>query len=202
MSAMRAGKRLLFPSIRLKAKSSLSWKTAPSAAAPMSYKSRSIATAACGLGRKGSELLALIFCVIVPVAVGAQSPPRYQALLQNGQRIQGKTLTDWHEPQRIPRIDSQALLDLGNSARWLRDRTQPLADAPGACLEMHSGDCFPANVLEARSGLDAKADPLPAHLIAEPRVTLEPPKDRPLPRVRIDASYVRRIVWQRRRKLD
>lgn len=116
--------------------------------------------------------------------------------------MQGKALADWHEAQRIPRIDGQAVLEPGNPARWLRDRSLPLLDAPAACLEMHSGDCLPAHVLEARTGLEARSDPLPAHLIAEPRVPLDPPKDRPLPRLRIDASYVRRIVWQRRRKLD
>lgn len=154
------------------------------------------------LGRKGSNYLAVFICLLIPVVAFAQAPPHYQALLQNGQRVQGKALTDWHEPQRIPRIDSQPVLDPGNPARWLRDRTHPLPDAPAACIEMHSGDCLPANVLEARSGLETKSDPLPAHLIAEPRIALEPPKDRPLPRLRIDASYVRRIVWQRRRKLD
>lgn len=27
-----------------------------------------------------------------------QNNQRYQAVLQNGQRLQGKALTDWHEP--------------------------------------------------------------------------------------------------------
>ncbi|WP_254513471.1 PDZ domain-containing protein [Anatilimnocola floriformis] len=132
----------------------------------------------------------------------AQSPPRYQALLQNGQRVQGKTLTDWHEAQRTPRLDNQSLLEAGNPARWLRDRTQPLSEAPPACVEMHTGDCLPGMVSEARSGQESKFDPQPPHLIVEPRCTLEPPRERPVSQLRVDTSYVRRIVWQRRRKLE
>ncbi|WP_145087627.1 PDZ domain-containing protein [Anatilimnocola aggregata] len=132
----------------------------------------------------------------------AQATPRYQGLLQNGQRVQGKALADWHEPQRVPRLDGQPLLDAGNPARWLRDRSQPLAEVPAACVEMHTGDCLPGNTLLAQTGLESKDEPWPAHLVVEPRVHLEPTKERPVPRLRVETSYVRRIIWQRRRKLD
>jgi S1-C subfamily serine protease len=203
MFAMRAGKKLLYPSIRLRVTSSRLLKTAPSAAAPMSCRCKSKVMEVRGRGLKGSErfLAMLLFLGICSVA-SAQNNHRYQAVLQNGQRLQGKTLTDWHEPQRIPRLDNQPLLEPGNPARWLRDRTLPLGEAPSACIELHTGDCLPGNVIEARTGLESKSDPAPAHLIVEPRCTLEPPKDRPVSRLRVDTSYVRRIVWQRRRKLD
>src|SRR5690349_19401322 len=106
MFAMRAGKKLSFPSIRLKETNSRSSKTAPSAADPTSCKFTSTATAACGPGRSVSSLVAtlakawgiLLLGLISPCGVQAQSIPRYQALLQNGQRLQGKALSDWHEP--------------------------------------------------------------------------------------------------------
>jgi len=143
----------------------------------------------------------LSWCVLGSSAA-AQQAPRYQALLQNGQRVQGKSLSDWHEPQRIPRLDGQPLLEPGNPARWLRDRSQPLPEVPTACIELHTGDCLPGNALSANTGLEAKDEPLPAHLVVEPRVTFEPTKERPVPRIRVATSYVRRIIWQRRRKLD
>jgi S1-C subfamily serine protease len=132
----------------------------------------------------------------------AQSIAPYQALLQNGQRVQGKALSDWHEPQRVPRLDGQALLEPGNPARWIRHRGLPLGELPAACVELHTGDCLPGNALLALTGAESPYDPRPAHLVVEPRIALEPTKERPVPRIRVDTSYVRRIVWQRRRKLD
>lgn len=202
MFAMRAGKKSSFPSIRLRGKSSRSSKTVPSAAGLMSCNFKSTATAACGRGRNVSKFLIALVCFCSSAVASAQSIPRYQALLQNGQRLQGKALSDWHEPNRVPRLDNQALLDPGNPARWLRDRTQPLSEAPPICVELHTGDCLPGLVTEARSGQESKFDPQPPHLVVEPRCTLEPPKDRPVSRLRVDTSYVRRIVWQRRRKLE
>lgn len=156
-----------------------------------------------GPGLKASNVCSVVLIWLAFCASGdAQNNQRYQAVLQNGQRLQGKALTDWHEPQRIPRLDNQPLLDPGNPARWLRDRSLPLGETPPACVELHTGDCLPGHVSEARTGLESKSDPAPAHLIVEPRCTLEPPKDRPVSRLRVDTSYVRRIVWQRRRKLD
>jgi hypothetical protein len=221
MFAMRAERRLSFPSIRPRGTNNRSSKTVLFVAALMSYKFRSILMALCELGRKPNEVnppagasvrrplaggwvtaAAIVVCLLFSQAVQAEPLARYQAVLQNGQRVQGKSLSDWHEPHRVPRIDSQAILEPGNPARWLRDRTHPLPDTPPVFIEMHTGDCLPALVLEARSGLESKFDPLPAHVIAEPRITLEPPKDRPVRRVRVDVSYIRRIVWQRRRKLE
>ncbi len=206
MFAMRAEKRSSFLWMRRKGASNRSSKIAPSAAGPMSCKSISKAMVRCSLGRKVSSglqrLLLLISALTMSSTAWAQSTPRYQALLQNGQRLQGKLLTDWHEPLRVPRLDNQPLLDPANPVRWLRDRSLPQGDSPAACVELHTGDCLPGNVLDARTGLESKFDPLPAHLIVEPRIALEPTKERPVPRLRVDASYVRRIVWQRRRKLD
>ena len=205
MFAMRAGKKSSFPSIRLRGASSRSSKIAPSVVVPTSCKSPSKATAVCGLGRSVSNFAALLGACCALFLIGsanAQSIPRYQALLQNGQRVQGKLLTDWHEPQRIPRLDNQGLLEPGNPARWLRDRTQPLGEAPPACVELHTGDCLPGLVTEARGGQESKYDPQPPHLVVEPRCTLEPPRERPVSQLRVDTSYVRRIVWQRRRKLE
>ncbi len=203
MFAMRAGKKSLYPLIRLRGTSSRLSKTARSVAARMSCRSKLKAMAACELGPKVNKVAfsLLILCAVSSLAT-AQNNQRYQAVLQNGQRLQGKSLTDWHEPQRIPRLDNQALLEPGNPARWLRDRTLPLGEAPTAFLEMHTGDCLPGSVIEARAGTESKSEPAPAHLMVEPRCALEPPKDRPVSRLRVDISYVRRVVWQRRRKLE
>jgi|GEM_PF-953410 len=202
MFAMRAGKKSSFPSIRLRGLSSRTSKIAQSAAGPTSSTSTSTATAACEPGAKLNRLVIALLLIVSSTPVFAQTNPRYQALLQNGQRLQGNALADWHEPQRVPRLDNQPLLDPGNPARWLRDRTIPLSQPPPVCVELHTGDCLPGLVSAARSGQESKYDPAPPHLIVEPRCTLEPPRERPVARIRVDTNYVRRIVWQRRRKLD
>ncbi|WP_425617221.1 PDZ domain-containing protein [Anatilimnocola sp. NA78] len=167
--------------------------------------------APCALGQNQSDALVkfaavgivvVLWTLVTSTIAIAQQAPRYQALLQNGQRVQGKALADWHEPQRVPRLDGQPLLEPGNPARWLRDRSQPLPEVPTACVELHTGDCLPGNTLLAFTGLEAKDEPLPAHVLVEPRVTLEPTKERPVPRIRVATQYIRRIIWQRRRKLD
>ena len=118
-------------------------------------------------------------------------------MLQNGQRISGDKLADWHNKDALPRLDNQPLLDAGNPLKWLRDRAVPLAYAPDAFVETHTGDVLPGTVASARSGQELPFDPLPPHLIVEPAVILLPPGKPAATTIRVVTSALKRVVWQR-----
>jgi hypothetical protein len=143
-----------------------------------------------------SPALGLSLFVAAAAAWGA--PPRYSALLSNGQRIQGDKLTDWHDKNAMPRLDGQPLLEPSNAFRWVRDRSLRLAELPPAYVEFHGGDRLSGAVIGYSSGKGQPFRPLPPHLIVQSAQGFEPPENRAISEVRIALPSVRRIVWQRR----
>jgi len=119
-------------------------------------------------------------------------------MLASGQRLQGNTLTEWHDSNATPRLDGQPLMDAANPLRWLYDRSTRPAELPSAFVETFSGDRLPGRVVEYRSGQDSTFDRLPPHLLVEPSITLSPPAKPTTNTVRVALPMVRRIVWQRR----
>jgi S1-C subfamily serine protease len=143
-------------------------------------------------------LLALSFILEGLVAGARAAPPRYVAMLANGQRIEGEKLSDWHDKTAMPRLEGQPLLEPTNSLRWLRDRTLRTADLPLAYVELHGGDRMPGAIVDFRTGSELPYDPLPAHLVVQSSQTFEPPENKGVTEIRVALSSVRRIVWQRR----
>lgn len=131
-------------------------------------------------------------------ATAAERLPRYSVLLENGQRIQGDKLADWHDKNAMPRLEGQPLLEPGRAFRWLRDRSLRPAELPTAYVEMHGGDRLPGAVVEFRSGNEQPFLPLLPLLIVATTQTFQPPDNRPFSEVRVSLAGVRRIVWQRR----
>lgn len=131
-------------------------------------------------------------------ALAAGGPPRYAALLSNGQRLEGDRLSNWHDGNALPQLSGQALLAPDNPFRWLRDRSQRLADLPPAYVEFHNGDRLPGTVIDYRTGQEQSFDPRPAHFVVRVAVNFEPPENKTVVEIRVAAQWVRRIVWQRR----
>lgn len=146
----------------------------------------------------GLRLTLLLAACLLPAAGLADPPPRYSAMLANGQRLQGNALTEWHDANAKPRLEGQPLLDAGNPLRWLYDRSLRAGEQPAALVEMHSGDRLPGQVVEYRSGEESAFDPLPPHLLVRPTIELSPPAKMATDTLRIALPMVRRIVWQRR----
>jgi S1-C subfamily serine protease len=136
-------------------------------------------------------------CLAVSRA-SADPPPRYSAMLSNGQRLQGNALTEWHDSNATPRLEGQPLMDAGNPLRWFYDHSKRPAELPAAFVEMHSGDRLPGQVIDYRSGQEATYDPLPAQLIVRPSLELSPPAKAANNTIRVALPMVRRIVWQKR----
>jgi hypothetical protein len=132
------------------------------------------------------------------VAQAAERVPRYAAILTSGQRLEGSKLGDWHDERAMPRLDGKPLLEASAPLRWLRDRSQPLAELPPAYVEFTSGDRLPGIVVDYRSGLEDPYQPLPPHLVVRVALEFEPPGNRPVAEIRVLAHFVRRIVWQGR----
>ena len=142
-----------------------------------------------------------MFVAAVAAASGAERQPRYAAMLVNGQRIQGDKLHDWHDKSAQPRLDGQPLLEPSNPVRWLRDRSLRLAELPAAYVELHGGDRFPGQVIAYRTGQEEPFRAEPPHFVVRAAIKFEPPENKPVSDIRITASSVRRIVWQRRGRL-
>jgi S1-C subfamily serine protease len=141
--------------------------------------------------------------VVLAAALGAvrgadARVPRYAGLLANGQRIEGEALYDWHEEKARPRLEGQGLLDSSNPLRWLRDRSLALAEWPAALVEFQTGDRLPGMVIDAHAGHDETWHPQAAYLTVQPGLELSPPSKSTATEIRVLASFVRRIVWQRR----
>lgn len=140
-------------------------------------------------------MLAVLLCL--PAAAMA-APPRYAAMLANGQRLEGAKLSDWHDVKAMPRLDAQALMEPSNPLRWLRDRSLRLAELPQAYIEFHNGDRLPGTAIDYRTGLEERFDPAPSHLVVRAALEFAPPENKPVREIRVTTAAVRRIVWQRR----
>lgn len=132
-----------------------------------------------------------------PRRAEAEIKPRYVGMLSGGKRIEGNALFDWHDEKAQPRLDGQPLFDSAAPLSWLRDRSLPQAEPSAAFLEMHSGDRLPGTIVGVHAGATSAFDPHPTYFRVRPAVELTPPNDLPLREIRVLASQVKRIVWQR-----
>lgn len=143
--------------------------------------------------------LLLILLAALPAAVGkAQRPARFVARLQNGASIEGEVLANWHTADATPTLDGRPLGDAGNPLRWLRDRQLTAANSPEAFVELFSGDRLPGVALEYRESASGSPEQVVPHWLVRPAIAQRPPQALDEPLVRVQAPFVRRIVWQRR----
>lgn len=153
------------------------------------------------LFRSTAGLVVGISLLLAGATAHADKPPRYAALLANGERLEGNNLSQWHDRNAQPHLDGKPLLDPGKPLRWLRDRALLPGEAPRAFVEMHTGDRFPGTVIDYDPGTSFRFDTQHPHFRVQPEIELRPPSnnrrqdDSPL---RVVASFVRRIVWQKR----
>lgn len=146
----------------------------------------------------GPMWLAVCLLAVGGEAYG-QPPPRFAARLADGTRLEGEELSDWHKAELSPRLGGQALLEPNRPAMWLLDRRLSPGPPPSAFLEMFSGDLLPGEV-EAYVGDGDQA--VVQHFdywIVRPLVSLRPPRAVEAARVRVEARFVRRVVWQRQK---
>ena len=128
-------------------------------------------------------------------AIGAEA--RYVARFADGSRLEGNNLANWHDDNAQPQLEGRTLFDPGNPLRWLRDRKLTPGAEPTAFVELITGDCLPGSVV-GFAATGEEYDPLPSHFIVQPSITLRPQAEAALSTVRVIASHVRRIVWQRK----
>ncbi|MFO0817487.1 MAG: NPCBM/NEW2 domain-containing protein [Pirellulales bacterium] len=134
----------------------------------------------------------------------AEPPPRFAILRADGTRAVGQRLITVAADPKSPnlpdwQLDSQPLWDAPQPARWLRDRTVPLATSPpDAFVEFATGDRLPGAVIGYSDGRDRPFDSVIPHLLVRPETSLQPPSPVVDPVARIALRYVRRVVWQRR----
>jgi hypothetical protein len=138
-------------------------------------------------------------CVLlIATTAGAKQPLRYVAKLADETRLEHDDLVDWHAPEATPRLGGRPLLAPQNPLVWLLDRQQPPSDPPAAFIELFTGDRLPGAVIGYRHDPPTAVYREWDHWIVRAAVDLRPPKPVEDPAVRVVASYVRRVVWQRR----
>lgn len=137
----------------------------------------------------------LWFCWATPLGA---APARYLAVLADGTRVEGNTISDWAQPNQSPRLESTSLADPQRPLRWLRDRTvaqwQPTADLPGV-VEFFGGDRLPGRVTgwEPLSAIAGGAGP--SYLLVQPSIDVRHPEASKHTEVRVLPDFVRRVVW-------
>ncbi len=133
-------------------------------------------------------------------ALHAEVRPRFVALLENGERIEGKTLSDWYSATHNPGLNNRKLFDNGKQLVWLRDRHLYPAPAPKAYVEMHNGDRLPGNVTsfprETRPDLAQELPYVAVRTVADTGKKGSSGKRRV--DVRVYEKFIRRIVWTHR----
>jgi len=139
----------------------------------------------------------LLLVGLCQTAAGAE-PPRYVGRLQEGTRIEGQQLTDWHERPSQPRLDGKPLFEPGRSLRWLVTRPEPGSGTVAAFVEMLGGDRLPGEVVGFAAAGPEPDDALPAHLLVASPLELADPRGASPGPLRVLLRAVRRIVWQRR----
>ena len=124
---------------------------------------------------------------------------RFSAMLDNGQRVEGDRLENWHQRAQSPKLDGTELNSDGNPLLWLRDRWSQPAKTPRAYVEMINGDRLPGRVIGFNSANGPRQwESLPQHLLVEPSIDVGSPRGDSHPNVRVVSRFVRRVVWQSR----
>jgi len=130
----------------------------------------------------------------------AAEQSRYEAMFVDGRRVEGNTISAWHDDNAQPKLDSTDLLNPGQPLRWLHDRrpTAPLLrDVETGFVEMVGGDRLVGTVLGYDSGDSTyqAGQLVEPQLLVRPEVNLAAPTDPPYEHVRVLARFVRRVVW-------
>lgn len=142
-------------------------------------------------------MLAAALLLSVAAAEAAGEPPRYSAMLENGQRIEGSELRNWQQRSLDPRLNGQELMHERNPLLWLRDRALHPGPKSECYIEMISGDRLPGRVVGFVSGDEPGLwESLPPHFLVEPTIDVSPPRGDAHRRVRVLRRFVCRIVWQ------
>ena len=132
--------------------------------------------------------------VMVVMLTFACSPtsgePPLEAMLTDGKRLDGNRVESWHEPGLLT-LDGQRLTEAGNHYRWIRNRTLSTVYHSGTRLELIGGDVIPGRALEYVDDDGGR----PAHVVVHPLAGPQPAPNPPSV-VRVDARYVRRVVWR------
>jgi hypothetical protein len=145
-----------------------------------------------------SLLLPTAAVPVVAEPLPADPGPRYLARFSDGSIFYGDVLTDWHETDAQPRLDDRKLLDPENPLRWMWDRRQGTQPSPQAYLELWNGDRLPGSTVTYQPAQEA-VQPRRACWHVRPGMGLRPPHPATDTLVRVQARFVRRIVWRSRR---
>ena len=146
------------------------------------------------------RLIALLLLLAVVITnASAANPPRFVARFVGGAFVEGNALAEWHSLEATPKLESQLLFDPANPLRWLIDRSQtPSPQLPESFVEMTTGDRLPGTVVDFRTGEDSLYAVVPPHFVVRYDGPTGSSLDKQSTILRIDARYVRRIVWARR----
>jgi len=124
---------------------------------------------------------------------------RYLAVFEDGKRLFGERLFEWHDPRSQPRLDSTRLFVGGNKLRWMRDLSHNRKQRPPAAfVELLGGDRLPGEVVgfSPGAGLYRPGATGPPHLMVRPSTGYAFPGEPDLRTIRVVADVVRRIVWK------
>lgn len=124
--------------------------------------------------------------------------PCYHVGWADGTTSTAEAVGGWNETESRPMLGGRELFDKSNPARWLRDDRIAPPKTPSAFVEMLGGDRLPGRVVGFRLGNESPYQPLCAHWLVAPDINLDRPNSSPRATLRVAASLVRRIVWQRR----
>ena len=125
---------------------------------------------------------------------GRCDPPRYLAVFDDGQRVEGQNISGWQTVPGVPRLDTTPLQTDQRSLRWLRNRQlefQNAADPNSGLVMFTSGDQLPGRVV----AFEPAQTGTPAHVVVQTNSDINHPELTPSRSVRVALDYIRSIRW-------
>jgi hypothetical protein len=131
------------------------------------------------------------------VSSASAEEPAFTASFSDGFYVTDAKLVDWQNSGSQPRLNDRPLF-AGQGVRWVQNQSLQTPILPDSFVEMVGGDRFPGRVLEYSDGTASYDERLAAHLIVKPEIGVDYPDQIARSVVRVLASALRRVVWQRR----
>ncbi len=122
---------------------------------------------------------------------------RYVAVFSDGSVLEGNHLQNWHDARSKPTLEGTSLDDPANPLRWMRDRRlrgKAYKFSSGSYVEFAGGDRIPGKVVSVSFNDYGGA---PSHLLVETEGQFSRPGRLARRHIRVLASKVQRVVWDR-----
>ncbi|ODA29654.1 hypothetical protein [Planctopirus hydrillae] len=144
------------------------------------------------------RLFPLTLCILIWSHAASlwAAEAEFTARWSDGSTSRPAQLRDWNDPAAEPRLGDLRLFEPSNPVVSLWRSPVPPSARRGIRVELSGGDRLAGEVLGWSNGLEDPFETMPAYFLVRPLAPAYPPEARHQQTIRVQASHVRRIVWE------